>query len=88
MLILVLCFVGFLHGAEARSKSSSICVEIGFFTIRVSVRLSDRSSYREEQKKFVKNCPQLGLNPGPLIHHSNVLLTVLGRCVLSRRFLK
>ena len=60
---------------------------IGFFTINVSVRLSDRSSYREEQKNIVKYCPKLGLNPGPLDHHSKILLTVLGRYVLSRRFL-
>ena len=32
-----------------------------FFTIGVSVRLSDRSLHREEKKNFVKNCPQWGL---------------------------
>ena len=31
---------------------------IEFFTIGVSIRLSDRSLHREEQKKIVKNCPQ------------------------------
>ena len=41
---------------------------IEFFTIGVSVRTSvrsDRSLHREEQKKFIKNCPQWGLKPGP-----------------------
>ena len=37
-----------------------------FFTIGVSVRLSDRSLHKEEQKKnFIKICPQWGLKPGP-----------------------
>ena len=40
------------------------------------------------KKNFVKNCPQLGLNPGPLGHHSNALQTVLAWYVLARRFLK
>ena len=35
-----------------------ISVTIEFFTIGVSVRLSDRSLHREKQKKIVKNCPQ------------------------------
>ena len=61
---------------------------IGFFTIRASVRLPHRSLHREEQKKFVKNCPQSGLNQGPLDHHSNTLLAVLVWHVLARRFLK
>ena len=47
--------------------------------ICVSVRLSDRSLHREEQKKFVKNCPQLGLNPWPLDHHANALPTELSQ---------
>ena len=37
---------------------------MGFFAIRVSVRLSDRPLHREEQNNFIKNCPQLGLKPG------------------------
>ena len=62
---------------------------IRFFTIRVSVRLSDRSLHREEQKKnSSKIAPQWGLKPGPLDHHSNALLTVLAWYVLGRRFLK
>ena len=52
---------------------------IEFFTIGVSVRLSDRSLHREEQKKFVKNCPQWGLKPGPLDHETNALPAALGR---------
>ena len=47
------------------------------FTIGVSVRLSDRSLHREEEKKFVKNCPQWGLKPGPLDHQVNDLSTEL-----------
>ena len=43
---------------------------------------------QKSKKKFNKNCIQLGLNPGPLDHHSNALLTVLTRYVLARRFLK
>ena len=51
---LILC--GFSDVAE---------VTLDFFTIGVSVRLSDRSLHKEEQKKIVKNCPQRGLKPGP-----------------------
>ena len=47
--------------------------------IGISVRLSDRSLHREGQKKFVKNCPQWGLKPGPLDHEANALPTELGR---------
>ena len=46
---------------------------IEFFTIGVSVRLSDRSLHTKGQKKFVKNCPQWGLKPGPLDLHANAL---------------
>ena len=60
-----------------------------FFTIGVSVRLSDRSLHREEQKKkFIKNCPQWGLKPGPADLQANALPTELGRNLLGRRFLK
>ena len=52
---------------------------VEFFTIGVSVRLSDRSLHREEQKKFVKNCPQWGLKPEPMDHDANALPTELGR---------
>ena len=37
--------------------------------------------HTQRAKKIIKNCLHLGLNPGPLDHHSNALLTVLGRCV-------
>ena len=59
-----------------------------FFTIGVSVRLSDRSLHREEQKKFVKNYPQWRLKPGPPDLQANALPTELGRNLLGRRFLK
>ena len=46
-----------------------------FFVIGVSVRLSERSLHREEQKKnFVKNCPRgTGLKPGPPDPQANAL---------------
>ena len=50
-----------------------------FFTIGVSVRLSERSLHREEQKKFGKNCPQWGLKPGPPDHETNALPTELSQ---------
>ena len=59
-------------GADIRQGRS-----FGFFTIHVSVKLSDRSLHMVEQKKFVKNCPQWGWNPGPTDHHSNALPTEL-----------
>ena len=59
-----------------------------FFTIGFSVRLSDRSLHREEQKNFIKNCPQWGWKPGPLDLQANALPTELGRNQLGRRFLK
>ena len=59
-----------------------------FFTIRVSVRLSDRSLIQGSTQKNHQNCPQRGLNPGPFDHHSNALVTVLAWYVLARRFLK
>ena len=52
---------------------------IEFFTIGISVRLSDRSLFREEQKKIVKNCPQWGLKPGPPDHETNALPTELSQ---------
>ena len=33
------------------------------FTVRVSVRLSDRSKVTQNKINFVKNCPKWGLNP-------------------------
>ena len=54
----------------------------------VSLGLSDRSLHREEQKNFIKNCPQWGLKPGPLDLQTNALPTELGRNLLGRRFLK
>ena len=59
-----------------------------FLTIRVSVRLSDRSKVTQNKINFVKNCPQWGWNPGPPDHHSNAQPTDLGWNLLGRRFLK
>ena len=51
-----------------------------FFTIVVSVRLSDRSLHREEQQnKFVKKCPQWSLKPGPPDLQANALPTELSQ---------
>ena len=61
---------------------------IEFFTIRVSVILSDRSKVIQIKINFVKNCLQWGWNHGPLDHDSNALPTELGRNLLGRRFLK
>ena len=33
----------------------------------------------KSKKKFVKKCPQLGLNPVPLNHHANALPTELSQ---------
>ena len=54
----------------------------------ISVRLSDRFKVTLNKINFVKNCPQWGLNPQTLDHHSNALPTELGRNLLARRFLK
>ena len=67
-------------------KHSSSTIE--FFTIGVSVRLSDRSLHREEQKNCVKNFAQWGLKPGSLDFEANALPTELGRNLFGRRFLK
>ena len=51
-------------------------ITFGFFKICISVRLSDRSLHREEQKKCRQKLPQSGLNPGPLDHHCAGLVCV------------
>ena len=55
---------------------------------RISVRLSDRSSYTEQKKFHQKIAPQWGLNPWPPDHHSHALPTELGSNMLGMRFLK
>ena len=69
-------------------KSQAGMMIFEFFKIGVSVRLSDRSLHREEQKKFVKNCPQWGWKLGPPDLQESALPTELGRNLLVRRFLK
>ena len=59
-----------------------------FFTIGISVRLSDRSLHREEQKQFRQKLPPGGLKPGPKDLQANALPTELGSNLLGRRFLK
>ena len=65
-----------------------LLIHSGFFSIRTSVRLSDRSKWTQNKIHFINNCPQWSLNPRPPDHHANALLTVLGRNLLGRRFLK
>ena len=48
-----------------------------FFTIHVSVRLSDRSEVTQNKINFIKNCPQWGLNSLPPDHQFTALPTVL-----------
>ena len=50
---------------------------IEFFTIHVSVRLSDRSEVTQHKINFVKNCSQWGLNSQPPDHQSHASATVL-----------
>ena len=52
---------------------------IEFFTIGVSVKLSDRSLHKEEQKKCIKNCPRGRLKPGPPDLQANALQTELSQ---------
>ena len=54
-----------------------------FFTIRISVRLSDRIKVTQHKVNFVKNCPQWGLNSQPPDHQSGALTTELARNLLE-----
>ena len=56
--------------------SSIVSQSTEFFTIHVSVRLSDRSKVTQSKINFVKNCPQGGLNSQPPDHQSTALSTV------------
>ena len=60
---------------------------VEFFTIGVSVRLSDRSSHRDEQKKIIKNCPQWGWKPGPLDLQATALPTELSQHSVASLYL-
>ena len=73
------------HGAENHSATPTrLSLEpflvvgiIEFFTIHVSVRLSDRSKVAQNKINFIKNCSQWGLNSLPQDHQSTALSTVL-----------
>ena len=65
-------------GGERSGGSVRQMESFEFFTMGVPVRLSDRSLHKEGQKKFVKNCPQWGLKPGPPDHEANALPNELG----------
>ena len=81
-------FIHFLVHCDCNSPDSLINGIIEFFMIGVSVGLSDRSLHRDEEKNFVKKCPQWGWKPGPPDLQENSLPTELGRNLLGRRFLK
>ena len=63
--------------------SEEIMSTIEFFTIRISVTLSDRSEVTQHKINFVKNHPQWGLNSQPTDHQSHALPTVLARNLLE-----
>ena len=50
-----------------------------FFTIGVSVRLSERFNVTQNKINFVKNCPQWGWKPGPLDLQTSALPTELSQ---------
>ena len=50
-----------------------------FFTIGVSVRLSDRFNVTQNKINFVKNCPQWGWKPGPPDLQASALSTELSQ---------
>ena len=50
-----------------------------FFTIGVSIRLSDRFNVTQNKINFVKNCPQWGWKPGPPDLQASALPTELSQ---------
>ena len=54
---LIVCTIAFCNDIEV-----NCIVSILFFTIHVSVRLSDRSPCKEEQKKMCQNLFPVGLD--------------------------
>ena len=62
-----------LSGCRERILSQESIVNIAFFTIHVSVRLSDRSEVTQHKINFVKKCSQWGLNSQPPDHQSHAL---------------
>ena len=54
-------------------------IPIEFFTICISVRLSERFKVTHHKINFVKNCPQWSLNSQPPDYHSGALTTELSR---------
>ena len=82
---------GFLPSCD-QPKFVNICQKVRFyfgrtiyqfFTIGVSVRLSERTLHREEKNKIHQKLPQWGLKPGPLDHEANALPTELSQHSLS-----
>ena len=60
-----------------KSKEFLWTLTIEFFTIGVSVRLSDRFNVTQNKINFVKKCPQWGWKPGPLDLQASALPTEL-----------
>ena len=56
-----------------------LAVTIEFFTIGVSVRLSNRFNVTQNKINFVKNCPQWGWKPGPPDLQASALPTELSQ---------
>ena len=71
-----------LHNIEALTVPINT-QSIEFFTIRISVRLSDRFKVTQHKLNFVKNCPQWGLKSQPPDHQSDALITELARNLLE-----
>ena len=59
------------------NDSERFILILEFFTLRISIRLSDRSYVTQNKINFVKNCPQWGLNSQCPDHKSTALSTVL-----------
>ena len=57
----------------------SFLESIEFFTIGISVRLSDRFNVTQNKINFVKNCPQWGWKPGPPDLQASALPTELSQ---------
>ena len=63
---------------EIAKRNTSVLL-IEFFTISISVRLSDRFLHREKQKNSSEINPQWGWKPGPLDLQANALPTELSQ---------
>ena len=58
-------------------------MQLSFSIIRLFLPTSGRILPALTEKSKVKNCPQWGLNPRPLEHHTNALLTELSKHLVT-----